>query len=84
MDEGKGRVGGFLGHGLVVLGLVTGDCRVNISFIDTTVLVSNTKSLLVKWGMGFTVDQPKNPLQPSLPPWLVQLFWPHHLHPLQL
>jgi len=41
-------------------------CGINIIFIDPTVLVSNTKNLLVKWGMGFTVDQPENPLQPSL------------------
>jgi len=40
------------------------DCEVNISLVDPMVLVSNTKILIVEWGMGVTVDSPKNPLQP--------------------
>jgi len=42
-----------------VLGSSTGNCRVNISLVDPTVLVSNTKNLLVKQGVGFTIDLPE-------------------------
>ena len=49
-----------------------GDCRVNISLVDPTVLVSSTENLLVEWGMGFTVDLPENP-SPTL--WLAWAFW---------
>ena len=62
-----------------VLGLVVGGCGVNISLVDPTVLVSNTEKLLAEWGMGFTFDQPENPLQPSLTPSLVWLSYPHPL-----
>ena len=40
------------------------DCRVNISLVDPTVLVSSTENLLVKWGVGFTIDLPES-LSPS-------------------
>ena len=55
------------------------DCGVNISLIYPTVLASNTENLLVKWGMGVTIDQPENPLLPSWPSWP---FWVHPSHPL--
>src|SRR5882724_3891704 len=75
------RKGGSSGMACLVLGLVvTGDCGVNMSSVDPTVLVSSTENLLVRWGMDFTIDQPKNPLWallPSLlhlgPPLLLQL-----------
>src|SRR5882724_13681145 len=57
------RIGGSSGMACSVLELVvTGDCGVNMSSVDPIVLVSSTENLLVRWGMGFTVDQPKNPL----------------------
>ena len=43
-----------------VLSSSTGDCGVNISLVDPTVLASSTENLLVEWGMGFTVDWPEN------------------------
>jgi len=36
------------------------NCRLNISLVDPTVLVSKTENLLSD-GHGFTVNQPKNP-----------------------
>src|SRR5882724_12113281 len=57
------RIGGSSGMDCSVLGLVvTGDCGVNMSSVDPTVLVSSTENLLVRWGMGFTINLPKNPL----------------------
>src|SRR5882672_11484535 len=44
-----------------VLSSSMGDCRVNISLVDPTVLISNTENLLVEQGVGFTIDQPENP-----------------------
>src|SRR5882672_3931472 len=44
-----------------VLSSSMGDCEVNISLVDPTVLVSNTENLLVKQGVGFTIDWPENP-----------------------
>ena len=41
-----------------VFGSSMGDCGVNISLVDPTVLISSTENLLVEWGMGFTVDLP--------------------------
>jgi len=38
------------------LGSVAGDCGINISLVDPTVLVSNTNTLLVEQGVGFTID----------------------------
>ena len=70
-----------------VLSSVTVDCEVNISLVDPTVLVSNTENLLVKCGVGFTIDQPENTLQLSLTLWPVWAFLPVWLcpsHPLQL
>src|SRR5882724_12565468 len=62
------RIGGSSGTACSVLGLViTGDCGVNMSSIDPTVLVSSTENLLVIWGVGFTIDLPKNPLWVLLP-----------------
>ena len=51
------------------------DCGVNISLVDTAVLVSNTKNLLVEWGVGVTIDWLENPLQPFPTPWPAQPFW---------
>ena len=51
-----------------VLGsVVTGDCGVNMSSVDPTVLVSSTENLLVGQGMDFTIDQHKKPLWFLLP-----------------
>ena len=72
--------GGFGGMAFSVLSSVTGDCGSNKSFVYPTVLVSNTKNLLVKWGVGFTIDLPENAPLPSLTPWLAQ--WQCPLHPL--
>jgi len=65
---------GSWGRDFSVLGLVAGGCGVNISVVDPPVIVYNTKNLLFKWGMGFTVDQAGNPLLTSLAPWPVGLF----------
>src|SRR5882724_2588453 len=73
------RKGGSSGMACLVLGLVvTGDCGVNMSSVDPTVLVSSTENLLVGWGMDFTVNWPKNPLWALLPSLL------HLGHPLLL
>src|SRR5882724_3042048 len=48
--------------GSVFGSVVTGDGGVNISLVNPTVLVSKTKNLLVRQGVDFTVDLPKNPL----------------------
>src|SRR5882724_9798193 len=73
------RKGGSSGMACSVLGsVVTGDCGVNISSVDPIVLVSSTENLLVRWGMGFTVDQPKNPL------WVLPSSSLHLKHPLLL
>src|SRR5882724_9174129 len=57
------RRGGSSGMACSVLGsVVTGDCKVNMSSVDPTVLVSSTENLLVGQGMDFTIDWPKNPL----------------------
>src|SRR5882724_3865225 len=73
------RRGGSSGTACSVLSLVvTGDCGVNMSSVDPTVLVSSTENLLVGWGMDFTIDQPKNPLWLLLPSLL------HLGHPLLL
>src|SRR5882724_3239785 len=70
------RIGGSSGTACLVLGLVvTGDCGVNMSSVDPTVLVSSTENLLVRWGMDLTVDLPKNPLW-VLPPSLLHLGHP--------
>jgi len=42
---------GSRGMAFSVLSSITGDCGVNISLVDPTVLISNSKNLLVKWGM---------------------------------
>src|SRR5882724_6713353 len=67
---------------LVLSSVVTGDCRVNMSSVDPTVLISSTENLLVGQGVDFTINQPKNPLWPLLPsllhlgcPSLLQLLW---------
>ena len=52
----------------------TGNCGVNISLVDPTALVSNTENLLVKWGVGFTIDLPENPSASSLTLWPLSLF----------
>src|SRR5882672_1013313 len=58
-----------------VFGSSTGDCGVNISLVDPTVLVSSTENLLVEWGVGFTIDLPENPsLSRAL--WLARPFFP--------
>src|SRR5882724_3199519 len=77
------RKGGSSGTACSVLSLVvTGDCGVNMSSVDPTVLVSSTENLLVRWGVDFTINWPKNPLWPLLPsllhlgcPSLLQLLW---------
>src|SRR5882724_7634094 len=62
------RKGGSSGTACLVLGsVVTGDCRVNMSSVDPTVLVSSTENLFVGWGVDFTVNWPKNPLWALLP-----------------
>ena len=54
------RIGGSSGTACSVLSSVaTGDCGVNMSSVEPTVLVSSTENLLVGWGVDFTVDQPK-------------------------
>src|SRR5882724_9996637 len=51
------RKGGRSGTACSVLGLVvTGDCRVNMSSVDPTVLASSTENLLVKQGVDFTTS----------------------------
>ena len=57
---------GSWGMAFSVLSWVAGGCGVNIYLVDSTVLVSSTKYLLVEWGVGFTIDQPENPLLPSV------------------
>src|SRR5882724_8415894 len=77
------RRGGSSGMACSVLSsVVTGDCGVKMSSVDPTVLVSSTENLLVRQGMDFTVDWPKNPLWFLLPsllhlrhPSLLQLLW---------
>src|SRR5882672_8459808 len=61
-----------------------GDCGVNISLVDPTVLVFSTENLLVEWGMGFTIDLPENLSPSSLALWLAWLSWQPPLHPLPL
>src|SRR5882724_3506209 len=62
------RKGGSSGMACSVLSsVVTGDCEVNMSSVDPTVLVSSTENLLVRWGVDFTIDWPKNPLWALLP-----------------
>src|SRR5882724_7228670 len=62
------RKGGSSGTACSVLSsAVTGDCRVNMSSVDPTVLISGTENLLVRQGVGFTVNWPKNPLWALLP-----------------
>ena len=58
-----------------VLGSSTGNCRVNISLVDPTVLVSNTENLLVEWGVGFTIDLPENLSVSSPTLWPARPFW---------
>src|SRR5882724_9626929 len=71
--------GGSSGMACSVLSsVVTGDCGVNMSSVYPTVLVSSTENLLVRWGVDFTVDWPKNPLWALLPSLL------HLKHPLLL
>src|SRR5882724_9194580 len=73
------RKGGSSGTACLVLSsVVTGDCGVNMSSVDPTVLVSSTENLLVRQGVDFTVDQPKNPFWALLPSLL------HLGHPLLL
>ena len=51
------RIGGSSGMTCSVLGsVVTGDCGVNMSSVDPTVLVSSTENLLVRWGVDFTIS----------------------------
>ena len=63
MYKDWGQVGGLtgelLGHGFLGFWLINCDCGVNISFVDPTVLISSSKILLVKQGVGFTVDWPE-------------------------
>ena len=55
------RKGGSSGMACSVLSLVvTGEFRVNMSSVVPTVLVYSTENLLVRQGMDFTVDWPKN------------------------
>src|SRR5882672_6936498 len=62
----------------------TGDCGVNISLVEPTVLISSAENLLVEWGMGFTIDLPENCPPTSLTLWLAQPSWQPPLHPLLL
>src|SRR5882672_2156689 len=57
-----------------VFGSSTGDCGVNISLVDPTVLISSTENLSVEWGVGFTIDLPENPSPSFLTLWLAQSF----------
>src|SRR5882724_12978395 len=78
------RRGGSSGMACLVLGsVVTGDCGVNMSSVDPTVLVSGTENLLVGWGVDLTIDWPKNPFWALLPS-LLHLGHPSLLRPLQL
>jgi len=74
--------GGSWGMASSVLGSVVGDCGVIISLVDPTVVIYNTKNLLVEQDVGFTVDLPKNPLPPSLTPWPVSFIG--HIPHIQL
>src|SRR5882724_7604963 len=77
------RRGGSSGTACSVLGLVvTGDCGVNMSSVDPTVLVSSTENLLVRRGVDFTIYWPKNPLWLLLPS-LLHLRHPSLLQSLQ-
>src|SRR5882672_4979972 len=67
VDEGisigvgsEGLCGGSWGTAFSVFSSSTGDCGVNISLVDPTVLVSSTENLLVERGVGFTIDPPEN------------------------
>ena len=74
------RLGGwyeyFGGTAFSVCSSLAVDCGVNIALVDPTVLVYSTENLLVKWGMGVTIDQPENPLQPFPTPWPGWPSWP--------
>src|SRR5882724_10919244 len=75
----------FSGTACSVLSSLAVDCGVNISLVDPMVLASNTNNLLVKWGVGVTIDQPENPLQPFptlWPAWPCQPSWHSWVHPL--
>src|SRR5882672_7398889 len=67
-----------------VFGSSMGDCRVNMSLVDPTVLISSAENLLVEWGMGFTIDLPENLSLSFLTLWPAQPFWQPPLHPLPL
>src|SRR5882672_12250222 len=73
--------GGSWGMAFSVFGSSMGDCGVNISLVDPTVLISSTKNLLVKWGVGFTTDLPENLSPSSLALWLAWPFWQPPSHP---
>src|SRR5882672_12532362 len=77
-------MGGSRGTAFSVFGSSMGDCGVNISLVDPTVLVSSTENLLVEWGVGFTIDLPENPSPSSLTLWLAWPFWKSPSHPLLL
>src|SRR6266850_249973 len=81
--ESGGWRGDSWGTAFSVFGSSTGDCGVNISLVDPTVLVSSTENLLVEWGMGFTIDLPENPsLSQAL--WLAWPFLQPPSHPSPL
>src|SRR5882672_10388401 len=72
---------GSWGTAFLVFSSSTGDCGVNISLVDPTVLVSSTENLLVELGMGFTIDLPENLSLSSPALWLAQPFWKPLSHP---
>src|SRR5882672_10989793 len=74
-------MGGSWGMAFSFFGSLTGDCGVNISLVDPTVLVSSTENLLVEWGMGFTIDLPENLSLSFLTLWLARPFWKPLSHP---
>src|SRR5882724_4605187 len=74
--ESGGWCEGFWCTACSVFNSLAIDCGVNISLVDPTVLDSNTEKILVKQGVGVTIDWPENPLQPFLTPWPVWPCWP--------
>ena len=66
----------FFGDSLLGLQFIGNRLWGHISLIDPTVLVSNTENLLVKWGVGVTIDWPENFLQSFPTPWPAWLCGP--------
>jgi len=63
------------GTAFSVLSSSTDDCWVNISLVDPTVLISSSENLLVKWGVGLTIDLPENLSASSPTLWPAWSFW---------